>query len=100
MDSEVWDKLSQSEDAYIRQRMQMIKEPYSYFKWVDPQEADILIKFRCRAIDPWVVYKEQVVRLSMADPELAIEFDTVKKRAIEGWPIQLLVPQTQDYFIR
>lgn len=97
-DTEVWHKLIGSKDPFIQQSMLMITNYNAYFKLTDPQDADRLVKFRCRGIDPWVLHKGQIVRLSSIDSELARELDSVRKKAQEGWPIKLCGPHTQDYF--
>jgi len=97
-DSDVWKKLNASKDAFIQQRMHMIANYNDYFSWVDPKDAEVLVKFRCRGIDPWVLHGEKVVRLSVIDPDLASEIETLKKKAAEGWPIKLLNPATKGYF--
>lgn len=98
LDQNVWDKLKFAEDPFIQKRMNMIANWKSYFKWVDPSEADVLVKFRCRGIDPWVIHDNQIIRLSFIDMEYAKEFALVKQRAAEGWPIKLLDSQSEDYF--
>ncbi len=67
----------------------MMANYHDYFRWTDPQEADILVKFRCRGIDPWVVHDGQVSRLSVIDSELSCELESLRKQAAEGWPIKL-----------
>jgi hypothetical protein len=98
IDSDVWDKLLHCQEPYIQQRMHMVQNANQYFKWVDPQEADVLVKFRCRGIDPWVAHNGQIMRLSLIDAELAAQLDLVKRRALAGWSIKLLNQQTEDYF--
>jgi hypothetical protein len=98
VDSSVWNKLSKAKDSYIQQRMHMMGNYHDYFRWTDPQDADILVKFRCRGIDPWVVYDGQVLRLSIIDSELSCELDSLRKQAAEGWPIKLCGENTENYF--
>jgi uncharacterized protein len=88
-DNHVWNKLSNAQDPFISQHMHMIAHHQDYFKWTDPQDADMLVKFRCRAIDPWVFHQGQAVRLSWIDTEFARELEILRKKASEGWPIQL-----------
>src|SRR5579885_1368614 len=85
VDQDIWNKLLNSQDEYIQKRMHMVLHATQYFKWVDPADADVLVKFRCRGIDPWVLHKGQIIRLSIIDADLAHEIDVVKKRANEGW---------------
>ena len=98
IDQDIWDKLLYAQDDFIQKRMHMIAHANQYFKWVDHADADILVKFRCRGIDPWVMHKGQIIRLTSIDPELAREFELVKKRAAEGWPLQLLHDHSTNYF--
>ncbi len=86
-DCDVWNQLTRAKDPFIQERMHRIAHPNHYFKLVDPKEAEIFIKFKCRGIDPWIVYDGQTIRLSYIDSDLAKELETVKKRAAEGWPI-------------
>jgi hypothetical protein len=98
IDQEIWDKLQRSDNAFIQKRMAMVVDFKNYFKQVDPVDADVLVKFRCRGIDPWVVQNNEVVRLSTIDSDLARELDMVRKRAMEGWPIKLVEEHSEDYF--
>ncbi len=98
LDQNVWNKLAHTQDPFIQKRMDMVTHSTNYFKWVDPSEADVLIKFRCRGIDPWVLNNDQIVRLTLVDNELAHELELVKKRAADGWPIKFINDQSQDYF--
>jgi hypothetical protein len=100
VDNEVWKKLAASQDPFIQQRMHMILHAKQYYKWVDPIEADIRIKFRCRGIDPWVLADGNVMRLTMLDSSLALELELVQKRASEGWPIQWVHQESENYFLR
>lgn len=88
-DNVVWEKLIGAKDPFIQQHMHMIAHHQDYFKWVDPEDADILVKFRCRAIDPWVIHQQHPVRLSWIDTEIARELESLRKKAQEGWPIKL-----------
>jgi hypothetical protein len=91
-DNVVWQKLTEAEDPFIRQHMHMLANHQDYFKRVAPEDADILIKFRCRGIDPWVIYQDQLVRLSWIDRDIARDLEFLQKKAQEGWPIQLRKP--------
>lgn len=98
IDQDIWEKLLKSDNPYIKKRMHMVMNWKDYFQWVDPEEAEILVKFRCRGIDPWVTHEDQVVRLSVVDSDLARELELVRARAAQGWPIKLVDEPTQDYF--
>lgn len=93
LDYDVWNKLSSSKDFFIQERMRMIANPTHYFQLVEPKDAEIFVKFKCRGIDPWVMYNGEIIRLSLIDSDLAREIEIVKKRGSEGWPVQLLNPE-------
>lgn len=88
IDEDVWDKLIASQDGPIRERMERLFKPNDYYKKVKPEEADLIIRFRCRGVDPWVIHEGQIVRLTSLDRELAQEFEAVKEAAARGWPIK------------
>lgn len=98
IDDAVWDKLIHAKDDFIQQRMRMIADYNNYFERVDLQNAEVLVRFRCRGVDPWVIHKGQTLRLTQLDPELAKELEIVRQKAIEGRPIKLLDQSTKTYF--
>jgi len=86
-DQVVWDKLTHSKDPHIQKKMDIIIQPNKHYKMVD-SSADIIVKFRCRGIDPWVEHQGQIMRLSAIDPAIAQEFEALKAKANIGWPIK------------
>jgi len=88
IDQDVWDGLSLSTDPFIQNKMNMLKSPEEYYRLVEPDHASILVKFRCRGIDPWILQDGQVVRLTEIDAELAELFHKTKDKAAAGWPIE------------
>lgn len=89
IDQDIWDKLMEAQDPLIQEKMDKILNPKDHYKWVDPKEANLIIQFRCRGIDPWVIANGQIVRLTEIDRELAQEFEEMKEKAAKGWAIQL-----------
>lgn len=92
VDEEVWDKLAYSEDPFIKERMYRVQHPDGYYVCVDPVEATLVAKCRCRGVDPWVMREGEIVRLTAIDSDLASAFKAVQERAALGWPIKLLQP--------
>jgi HD superfamily phosphohydrolase len=90
IDQDVWEKLKKSSDPFIQKQMSKLDHPKDYFCLVDPSEADILVKFKCRGINPWVMHEGNEVRLFSLDPYLMQEFETVKENAARGWPFKWL----------
>ena len=90
IDDDVWNKLSQSQDLEIQRRMVKLASPNKFFKLVDHTEAHVMVKFRYRAIDPWVLHEGKAVRLSTLDPIIEREFVSVREVAVRGWPLQFL----------
>jgi len=90
IDHDVWDKLLHAKNPFIQQQMQMLANANDYYQLVDPSEAHVIVRFRCRGIDPWVMHKGQIVRLTSIDAEFAQEFEALKEKAAKGWPIKML----------
>jgi len=89
IDQEVWNLLVQADDQKIQEKMDHVLHPHNHYRWVSVEEANLLISFRCRGIDPWVIQGDEVFRLSAIDPEFAQELNAMKEKAAKGWAIQL-----------
>lgn len=89
IDDVVWKKLMISQNPFIRERMEKLFHPHDFFQVVDAENASLLVKFRCRGIDPWIKNGDEIVRLSLVDDDIREEFERVKKLATEGWPVRL-----------
>lgn len=87
IDQNVWDKLCASPDPLIQKQMLMLNHPHDYFRFVEPSQTTIRIKFRCRGVDPWIEKEDQIVRLTSLDNDLAESFRKTKAKATEGWSI-------------
>jgi uncharacterized protein len=90
IDQGVWNKLQDSDDPVIRQRMEMLANPDNYYYLANSSEAHINVKFRCRGIDPWIMDKGQIVRLTSVDAKIAEKFEALKAKAAKGWAIKML----------
>lgn len=91
IDQDVWDKLQHADDFFILQRMYMVANYDDYYQLVPPEEADLIVRFRFRGIDPWVIRdpEKAVVRLTSIDAAFAQEFKALKEKAAQGWPIKI-----------
>jgi hypothetical protein len=89
VDQDIWDKLLTTQDPLIQKRMQMVTSPDAYYHFVEPSAASVLVKFRCRGIDPWIRQEGKIVRLTSIDPELAEAFKRTKEKSARGWPIEV-----------
>ena len=89
-DQEVWEALCQSQDALIVDYMDQIMNASSYIQEVDRIEAETIIPFKCRGIDPWVKEEGEMKRLSDIDAAIAEELANLRKKALEGWSIKVL----------
>lgn len=92
IDQSIWDKLKASTDPIIQERMERLTHPQDYCQLVDPTEADIQVRFRCRGIDPWIVHQGKIVRLTSIQTELAQALEKTQKKAKLGWPLKLCYP--------
>jgi hypothetical protein len=90
IDQHIWDKLSTSKDPLIQTKMAMVLDPHSHFRHTEPLQANTFVKFRCRGIDPYIRQEEAIERLTALDPEIAALFQQTKKRAAEGWQLELI----------
>lgn len=88
VDQDVWDKLQYSQDPLIQNRMHRLFHPSDYFQCVDFDQANKLIKFRCRGIDPLIRQRETIAPLTTIDPEIAEKLCKLKEQAAVGWSIK------------
>ena len=88
-DQEIWETLTSAQDPLILDRLQRLSTPHDFFGLVDPAQADILVKFKCRGIDPWILHQGSLVRLTALNPELLEALQKMKEKAAAGWPIEL-----------
>ncbi len=79
-----------SSDPLIQSRMQMLTHPHDYFRFVRPDQADLLIRFRCRGIDPWIRQGEEIVRITSVQDDLKDAFQKTRDQALNGWSLQLV----------
>lgn len=94
-DQPIWEQLSNSQDPLIQKQLRMIHAPHQHFRLVDPPSATTFIKFKCRAIDPWIKKNGQVMRLSSIDPDFNTDLNKMRQSAIDGWPVEVLNHDSQ-----
>lgn len=87
IDGGVWDRLGSSQDPVIRELMGKLADPARFFRLVPRSDANLIIPFKCRGIDPWVKEGGGVARLSAIDPEFETEFQKTRRLSLEGWSI-------------
>lgn len=91
-DQEIWDKLLTHSDPYVKEKMQKVMKPYSYFRLVEASQADLVVKSKFRGIDPWIVSGSTCMRLSSLDPDFANEYEKAKQTLSHGWYIRYIQP--------
>ncbi len=89
VDDAIWEKLTASQNSFIRERMNRLFHPHNHFQLVDRERASLFVRFRCRGIDPWIRNGDEMIRLSNANEGIRQEFEKVKRLAVEGWPLIL-----------
>jgi len=89
IDQDIWNKLSASQAPNIQNKMLMLANPNEYYRFVDPSQATILVKFKCRGIDPWIKLDDKIERLSRIDSKLAEALQKTKEKAAAGWSIEI-----------
>lgn len=89
-DQIIWERLRQSTDPFIQEKMKMVLKTSSYYKLVSPDKADLIIRPKFRGIDPWIRIDSKLVRLTTLDPVLAKEYQETKETLAKGWAIQLV----------
>jgi hypothetical protein len=89
IDQEIWEKLSLSKDPIIQDQMDRVHHPHNHFRFVERLQANTIVRFRCRGIDPFIRQGEDIVRLTSIDLEIDGIFQSTKKRASEGWYLEI-----------
>ncbi len=90
-DQKVWDKLMESEDGFIQERLQRVLHVTELYQLTDPVHADMVVVSKCRGFNPLVVEGDHLVRLLSTDPELEAEYARVRAKSASGWPLHLLL---------
>ncbi len=88
-DDKVWDKLKTSSDPLIQDRMHRLDNISNYYCFVNVEEADAIILFKCRGVDPWILQQGEIIRLTTMDHKLEQALRELKNKAMKGWAIQL-----------
>lgn len=88
IDRDVWEKLQDSTNPVIKNKMYKITHAYDFFHLGD-EDADLIVKYRFRGINPWTRCQGTRLRLTDIDFEFAQQFDIIKKHSEIGWRIKL-----------
>ncbi|MBS0605154.1 MAG: HD domain-containing protein [Verrucomicrobia bacterium] len=87
-DEIVWQRLVNCNDSIVQMKMHRLMQADQYYRLVEPDESDILVRSKFRGIDPWILRNGQCVRLTAIDRELFAEYHTAKERMGKGWGIK------------
>lgn len=88
-DEIVWNRLAQSQDTFIQDKMRQIQCVQSHFE-LSMEDPTFFLPMKFRGIDPWVQVGEESVRLSQWDQTYAEAYTLVKDRLKKGWPVRLI----------
>ncbi len=69
--------------------MKMIADIDAYFCLVNPSQANLIVKSKFRGIDPWILSRGIIIRITSMDPLLAEEYKKTKEKIERGWAIKL-----------
>lgn len=86
-DQRVWERLLESEDPMIQQRLSWITHPRDHLLALPFYGEGRHVVGKFRGVDPWVEEKGVKRRLTEIDPLYRKEFDRVKKRMHRGWSV-------------
>lgn len=87
-DISVWRKLKNSNDPYIKERMDKIENIHSAFALTDHGKEDILLKLKFRGVDPLVATDKGTFPLTTLDSAYHHEYHRVKEKIEQGWAIK------------
>ncbi len=86
-DQVIWNFLMQSENAFIRDKMNQLLFVKDSYQIVEPVDADLVIKCKFRGIDPWIRLDGKKVRLTEYDPLFFKQYMKVQSQMKKGWSI-------------
>lgn len=88
-DDIVWGKLWVSDDPVISKNLEKIVSYKKIINVTTPDEGQVVVKSKCRGINPWVKQGESYVRLADLDQDYQKEYDRVKSQVTTGWGVTL-----------
>lgn len=88
-DISVWEKLKNSSDPYIKERMDKIENIHASFSLTDHGNEDLLLSLKFRGVDPLVTTPEGTFPLTHLDTAYRHEYQRVKGEIDRGWAIKL-----------
>lgn len=87
-DTVVWQKLNQSQDPQIIKDLGNLLNYKAMYEVSDKASADLVIKSKCRGINPWVKTTKGFERLTDVDASFKEMYVKVKAKTAQGWPIR------------
>ncbi|MDP3889581.1 MAG: HD domain-containing protein [bacterium] len=78
-DDVVWRLLNESDDLEIQHCMNTIREYNKHFVMSTEDDYDLVLKSKCRGVNPLVLYNQQLSQLTELDTDFAQEFHRVKQ---------------------
>jgi len=89
-DDVVWEKLITCNDNELKTIMNKLMHYNNYFKTVDDDNFDTLVKGKFRGVNPLIKIDNQIMRLTELDSNFNNEFYKVKQQMESGWRIKEL----------
>jgi len=89
-DDLIWQRLVACPDKQVQADMHKLTHHYELYKHVDVKDADIIIKVKCRGVDPLIKQGDTLKRLSEIDQGFKQTHDALHARIAPGWGLKEL----------
>lgn len=89
-DDAIWQRLIDSQDPVITERMNRILNFEKLFRHCDPSEQDVYVRGKFRGIDPLVKTTSGLKRLTLIDADYRKEYETVQAVMKRGWSLKVI----------
>lgn len=90
-DEWVWGKLSASKDPFIVKKMRSLSHQVPTFHLLkEARKADLVVKVKCRVIDPLIKYRGKNIPLTSMNARLAKAIKEHREELERGWAIKYL----------
>ncbi len=88
-DDVIWKILNESQDAQIKEAVYLIKNSKTLYINVKHNQEDMVVFTKFRGLDPWMKQADgSFQRLSKINDGYFQEYDSMKKRIAQGFPIK------------
>ena len=87
-DDKIWNTLFHSNDSYIKECMEKIRNIHSIYSLTEYGKEEQLIKLKFRGVNPLVATSKGTFPLTWVDPSYQQEFERVKSVMEKGWAIK------------